>query len=217
MVASNHTRSRVRTRRSQQAREEALAAELASAVEQCKAASALCLNDSAEPREAAAPVCLYVRSGSEYLPASTNAILDHVRRWATERHRPDAEVLDSPRAVEMFLLAQLATREVEVVAVILLDKANRFIDYVELAQGTRDSAPIPMRAVLKTVLRYDAQGVILAHNHPSGSAEPSYPDILATQRAMAALKLLHVRLVDHFIIADQVTSFVERGLIPKNP
>ena len=113
----------------------------------------------------------------------------------------------------MFLAAELASRDNEVVALILLDGKLRFIDYVELAQGTRESAPIPVREIIRLAIKHDARGVVLADNHPSGRAEPSYADIMATQRVKTALEMVQVRLVDHFIIADKIMSFAERGLI----
>jgi DNA repair protein RadC len=173
----------------------------------------LLVKDCTEPRPDAASACLYVRSGSQYLPASNDAILDYIRNWAVERFRPGALVLDCPEAVEAFLLSELATREIEVVALILLDNAHRLIDYVELAQGTRDSAPIPTRAVVRTALRHDACGIILVHNHPCGRAEPSHADILATQRVKTVLEMMQVRLIDHFIVGNKIMSFAQRGLI----
>lgn len=152
MDAYNNTRSRprARTRSPQQFREASLAADSAS-----------------EPRMAGPSACLYVRSGSEYLPASDDLILDCVRHWASERFRPGAPVLDCPRAVEVFLLSELVTREIEVVALILLDRTHRLICYLELSQGTRDSAPIPVRAVVRAALRHDATGAIRRVRTPS--------------------------------------------------
>src|SRR6185295_17482472 len=191
MDAHNHTRSRARTRTRSplQVREAFLAGEPLSRTQQCTVTPVLLLKDSSEPRQIAKASCLYVRSGSEYLPASTDVILGHVREWATRRHHPHTEMLDCPRAIQCFLLAELASRENEVVAILLLDGKLRFIDYVELAQGTRENAPIPLREIIRLAIKHDARGVVLAHNHPSGRAEPSYADIMATQWVKTALEM----------------------------
>src|SRR5262245_1661655 len=104
MDAHNHTRTRARTRARSphKAREACLAAEPASDVQPCTATPVPLLKDSSESRDVAKASCLYVRSGSEYLPASTDVILDHVREWAAKRHHPHPEVLNCLRAVQCF-------------------------------------------------------------------------------------------------------------------
>jgi len=80
-------------------------------------------------------------------------------------------------------------------------------------QGTIDGASVHPREVVKAALHHNAAAVILAHNHPSGIAEPSQADQRITQRLKEALALVDVRILDHFIIAEEVVSMAERGLI----
>ena len=184
--------------------------------------STLLLNDCQEPRNVrsvqALPVAaspnLYVKSGRRYLPVSADDILSHIRNWTTERFRPGAPVLDSPRLMEAFLLTKLGAREKEVFALILLDEARRLIEYVEISHGTRDSARVQLCDVVRIAVRHGAHSVALVHNHPSGRAEPSQADLITTHRIKTALDMVEIRVIDHLIVgATEVMSFVQRGLM----
>ena len=95
-----------------------------------------------------------------------------------------------------------------------LDIQHRLLRYEELFFGTIDGASVHPREVVKRVLHHNAAAVILAHNHPSGIAEPSQADKHITQRLKSALMLIDVRVLDHMIVGDQeVLSFAERGLL----
>ncbi|MFO5961811.1 JAB domain-containing protein, partial [Pseudomonas aeruginosa] len=95
-----------------------------------------------------------------------------------------------------------------------LDPRHRLIEYREMFHGTIDSASVYPREVVKEALRLNAAAVILSHNHPSGSPEPSSADKLLTQRLKEALGLVEVRMLDHVIVAGANTvSFAECGLI----
>lgn len=120
--------------------------------------------------------------------------------------------LTSPDLVREFLQNQLAAREHEVFAMLLLDSQHRLIQFVELFRGTIDAASVYPREVVKEVMQYNAAAVILTHNHPSGISEPSQADRRITERLSTALATIEVAVLDHFVVGhDSVTSFAERG------
>tara|TARA_B100001250_G_C19800150_1_gene790669 strand:+ start:523 stop:1197 length:675 start_codon:yes stop_codon:yes gene_type:complete len=145
--------------------------------------------------------------------AQLQAVLEMARRHlAQELKRGDT--LTSPEHTRRYLQAQLRDRDHEVFVVLLLDNQNRVVEYHELFRGTIDAASVYPREVVKLALNKGAAAVILAHNHPSGVAEPSSADRLITERLVQALGLVDIRVLDHLIVGDGVTvSFAERGLI----
>jgi DNA repair protein RadC len=97
---------------------------------------------------------------------------------------------------------------------LFLDAQNRVIATEELFRGTLTQTSVYPREVVKRALHHNAGGVILAHNHPSGVAEPSHADETLTQALRQALALVDIRVLDHFIVAGSaVLSFAERGLL----
>jgi len=130
------------------------------------------------------------------------------------RLRKPGVQLSGPSATSQFLISHLATREQEVFAVIFLDAKHRMIEYREMFYGTIDGASVYPREILKAALQLNASAVILSHNHPSGSTEPSAADITVTDRVNQALKLVDIRLLDHIIVGGiETTSLAERGLV----
>ena len=124
------------------------------------------------------------------------------------------EVLTSPDVTRRFLRAALRDRAHEVFCVLLLDTRHRVIRFEELFRGTIDSANVHPRVVVERALMGRASAVILAHNHPSGIAEPSQADVAITRRLRESLGLVDIRLLDHFIVGDgEVVSMAERGLV----
>ena len=122
--------------------------------------------------------------------------------------------LSSPRLTSDFLRMRLSTLDHEIFAALFLDNRHRLIAYVELFRGTIDGAGVYPSEVVKEALRHNTAAVILAHNHPSGVAEPSQADQLITRRLKDALGLVEIRVLDHLVIAgDEVVSFAERGLL----
>jgi len=122
--------------------------------------------------------------------------------------------LGSPRATCDFLSARLRDLEHEVFCCIYLDKRHRMIEFQELFRGTIDGASVHPREIVKLALQRNSAAVIVAHNHPSGVAEPSQADELITQRVKEALALVDIRLLDHIIVGDGVSvSLAERGLV----
>jgi DNA repair protein RadC len=97
---------------------------------------------------------------------------------------------------------------------LFLDNQHRLIAYDEIFYGTIDGAAVYPREVVKKALSWNSSAVILAHNHPSGIAEPSQADQRITQRLQDALSLVDVRVIDHMVVGDnEVISFAERGLL----
>ena len=124
------------------------------------------------------------------------------------------EVLSSPAVVHDYLRLHLGAREHEVFVVILLDSQNRVLDILDLFRGTLTQTSVYPREVVKVALAANAGGVIFAHNHPSGLAEPSRSDELLTQSLKQALALVDVKVLDHIVVgAASSISFAERGLI----
>ena len=122
-------------------------------------------------------------------------------------------VLEDPDAVRCYLSSQLRDRQSEVFAVVFLDNRHRVIEYVEMFQGSIDSASVHPREVVKEALKHNAAAVLFAHNHPSGVAEPSQADERITLRLREALALIEVRVLDHFIVGDALVSMAEQGLL----
>lgn len=107
---------------------------------------------------------------------------------------------------------RLADRQCEVFAVAFLDNRHRLIACEELFRGTIDGAGVYPREVVREALKHNAAAMILAHNHPSGVAEPSRADRTLTERLAEALALVDVRILDHVVVGDNDTaSFAERG------
>lgn len=124
------------------------------------------------------------------------------------------DTLADPQAVKDYLRLKLAPKDHEVFAVVFLDCQNRVICTEEMFRGTLTQTSVYPREVVKAALTHNAAGVILAHNHPSGSAQPSRADEMLTQALKAALALIDVRVMDHFVVTStEIVSFAERGLM----
>ncbi len=120
--------------------------------------------------------------------------------------------LTNPNLVSDYMKLNIAIRPHEVFVVLFLDNQNRLIDAIEMFRGTIDQASVYPREIVKEALRLNAAACILAHNHPSGVAEPSGSDRQITQKVKQALELIDVRVLDHFIIGGLThTSFAKRG------
>jgi DNA repair protein RadC len=141
------------------------------------------------------------------------AALELGRRYLESGLKRDRK-LSSPHDARDYLRARLRAYPYEVFAVIFLDNRHRVIAFEELFNGTIDGASVHPREVLRRALHHNAAAMILAHNHPSGIAEPSQADQAITRRLQDAMALVDIRILDHFIIGDQETvSFADRGLL----
>jgi DNA repair protein RadC len=149
----------------------------------------------------------------QYRPASSEEVLQQARRVLSQRVRRGA-TMSSPEAVKDYLRVQLGVLEHEVFCVIFLDAQHRIVALKEMFRGTVTQTSVYPREVVKEALAVNAAAVILAHNHPSGVAEPSRADEFLTHSLRQALALVDVRVLDHLVVAGaDVTSFVELGLM----
>ena len=141
------------------------------------------------------------------------ATLELVRRGLLEE-AAQRDVLTSPEAVRDYLRLSLSTLPYEAFMALFLDSQNRLLAARELFRGTLAQTSVYPREVVKAALAENAAGVIFAHNHPSGVAEPSRADELLTVSLKSALALVDIRTLDHFVVAGhRVVSFAERGLL----
>jgi len=142
------------------------------------------------------------------------AVLELARR-ALREELSDGDLLSSPTAVRDWLRLHLAALPHEVFCALWLDNRNRLLAFEELFRGTLAQTSVFPREVVKRALACNAAGVVFAHNHPSGAAEPSSTDELLTRSLREALALVDVKVLDHFVVAGaaQPLSFAERGLI----
>ena len=135
------------------------------------------------------------------------------KRYLREPLKPGTTI-GSPADSREFLLANLRDRQHEVFCCLFLDNRHRVLAFDELFRGTIDAAAVYPREIVKQALARNAAAVILAHNHPSGIAEPSQSDQLITRRIRDALELVDVRLLDHFVIGDNCcVSLASRGML----
>lgn len=112
----------------------------------------------------------------------------------------------------LYLKQRLRPYPFEVFACLYLDNQHRLLHFEELFRGTIDGASVYPREVVKQALQHNAAAVILAHNHPSGVAEPSQADIQITRRIQSALELVDIRVLDHIIVGDaDTTSLAQQG------
>jgi DNA repair protein RadC len=141
------------------------------------------------------------------------AIFEMVQR-ALKEEMQERDVMSSPEQVRNYLCLNLGRLPHEVFVVLFLDAQNRLLATETLFTGTLTQTSVYPREVVKRALQHNAASVILAHNHPSGLAEPSRSDEVLTLKLKEALALVDVRVLDHFVIAGNAAlSFAERGLL----
>ena len=145
--------------------------------------------------------------------AQLSAAVELARRSLQEDLK-SGTVLTSPGGVRDYLRLTLAAREHEVFMCIWLDAQHRVLKLQEMFRGTLTQTSVYPREIVKAALTANAAAVILAHNHPSGVAQPSQADELLTRNLTEALALVEVKVLDHFIVAgSHALSFAERGLL----
>ncbi|MFO8155124.1 MAG: RadC family protein [Pseudomonadota bacterium] len=140
------------------------------------------------------------------------AVLEMARRHLAARiERYDT--ITGPETTRAFLTTQLRHRPDEVFACLFLDNRHRILAFEPLFHGTINGASVHPRTIVRRSLQHNAAAVIAAHNHPSGIAEPSSADRQITTQLRDALRVIDVRLLDHFVIGEEIVSFAERGLL----
>ncbi|MFP4683097.1 MAG: RadC family protein [Ectothiorhodospira sp.] len=144
--------------------------------------------------------------------AQLQAVLEMGRRHLSEQlQRGDA--ITSPDHTRHYLAARLRDHPFEVFACLFLDNRHRVLAFEELFRGTIDGASVHPREVVRRALHHNAAALIVAHNHPSGVAEPSASDEAITRRLKEALALVDIRVLDHIIVGDTLVSLAERGVL----
>ena len=144
---------------------------------------------------------------------SLQATLEMSRRYLAEKMNRE-DTLTNPESTRHYLIAKMRDYQREVFACVFLDNRNRVISYEELFFGTINGATVHARELVQQSLLLNASAVILAHNHPSGIAEPSNSDRELTVQLQKALSLIDVRVLDHVVVGDGTTvSFAEQGWI----
>ncbi|MES2997843.1 MAG: DNA repair protein RadC [Pseudomonadota bacterium] len=135
-------------------------------------------------------------------------------RCLRENIERSSNAMENPRDVQHYLRSKLRSYPYEVFSCLFLDNRHRFISFKELFHGSINEARIYPRELVRQVYQTNAAAVILAHNHPSGVAEPSEADKRITQEIKSILSTIDVRLLDHIIIGEgQMTSFASQGLL----
>ncbi len=125
-----------------------------------------------------------------------------------------SDAMESPQDVQRYLSSKLRSYPYEVFSCLFLDNRHRFISFKELFHGSINEAAVYPRELVRQVYQTNAAAVILAHNHPSGVAEPSEADKRITKDIQSILSAIDVRVLDHIIIGEgQMTSFASRGLL----
>lgn len=149
----------------------------------------------------------------QYRPARVEEVLSQARRVLSQRVRRGA-TMSSPQAVKDYLRLEIGVLEHEVFCVLFVDAQHRIIELKQMFRGTVTQTSVYPREVVKAALGCNAAAVLLAHNHPSGAAEPSRADEFLTQTLKTALALVDVRVLDHLVVAGaEVRSFAELGLL----
>ncbi|WP_436882161.1 RadC family protein [Enterobacter asburiae] len=146
-------------------------------------------------------------------PSEQQTIREALTLLECQLREPGASFTSS-NAVRDWLRLHLAPLEREALSVLWLDNQHRLIAHDTLFLGTINTITVHPREVVKAGLKHNAAACVLAHNHPSGEAEPSKADRLITERLKQALELVDTRLLDHLVVGGMgIVSFAERGWI----
>ncbi|HDS9360888.1 TPA: DNA repair protein RadC [Enterobacter chengduensis] len=145
--------------------------------------------------------------------AQIKGIAELARRFYTVRMQEEDPIL-TPEMTRDFLQSQLADAEREIFMAIFLDNKNRVLKHCHLFSGTLSHVEVHPRVIVREAIKVNAAGVILAHNHPSGCAEPSRADKEITRRIIKCCQIMDIRVLDHLIIGrGEYISFAEQGWI----
>ncbi len=140
-------------------------------------------------------------------------IAELARRYYSSRIQEDNPLL-SPDMTREFLQSQLAEEEREIFMVIFLDNQHHVLQHSRMFSGTLNHVEVHPREIVREAIKLNAAAVILAHNHPSGRAEPSLADKEVTRRIIKCCEFMEIRVVDHLIIGHgECVSFAEHGWI----
>lgn len=145
--------------------------------------------------------------------AQLKGIAELARRYFSSQLVEEAALV-TPSMTREFLQSQLTEEEREIFMVIFLDNQNRVLKHSRLFSGTLSHVEVHPREIVREAIKVNAAAVILAHNHPSGSPEPSQADRLITERVVKCCRFMEIRVLDHLVIGrGAYVSFAERGWI----
>jgi len=146
--------------------------------------------------------------------AQLKGIAELARRFFNVRLMVLDDPLSSPDITREFLQSQLAHEEREIFLVIFLDNKNRVLKHCRLFSGTLSHVEVHPREIVREAMKVNAAGLILAHNHPSGSAQPSKADRIITERVIKCCNFMEISVLDHLIVGKgEIVSFAEEGWI----
>lgn len=150
----------------------------------------------------------------KYMLASERRSVDKAMEILASYMRGPSTVFSSPESVRQYICLHLGVLPYEVFGVLFLDSQHRLIVFEQMFRGTLTQTSVYPREVVTRALEHRAASVVLTHNHPSGSTQPSRADQALTQTLKAALALVDVRVLDHFVVAgNQATSMAELGMV----
>lgn len=145
--------------------------------------------------------------------AQIKGIAELARRYYSVKMMEECALL-SPEMTREFLQSQLTGEKREIFMVIFLDNQHRVLKHSRLFTGTIDQVEVHPREIVREAMKINAAAVILAHNHPSGSAEPSKADRIITEKVVKCCQFMDIRVLDHLVIGrGEYVSFAERGWI----
>jgi len=146
--------------------------------------------------------------------AQLKGIAELARRFFTLQLMMQENPLSSPHATREFLQSQLAKEEREIFMVIFLDSQNRVLKHSRMFSGTLSHVEVHPREIVREAIKVNAAALILAHNHPSGSAQPSKADRIITERVIKCCHFMEISVLDHLIVGKgEIISFAEHGWI----
>lgn len=148
---------------------------------------------------------------SPVFTANEQRVIRRALHLLEKYQRQPSEPFISTSVTKTWLQLQMAHLEREAFIVMYLDNQHCLLERETLFSGTLSHTEVHPREVVKSALKHNAAAVILAHNHPSGTAEISLQDKHITQRIVKALALVDVRVLDHLVVGNEVVSFAELG------
>lgn len=135
------------------------------------------------------------------------------RRYIVENSK-EGEFLNDSDKIKKILIPKFMGRNEEIVYLFCLDNSCKLLREEIVAKGNRCVTHIDLRKITEIVFECGADSIILAHNHPTGGAEPSFYDKNTTERLQRVLAQLDIEFLDHFIVSDNnVVSMMELGYL----
>ena len=156
----------------------------------------------------------YIQETDVFETVTEDEILQVAEQLAYDKFARLSDALSSPELTKQFLQLHFCKEEREHLAVIFLDSQNKVIDFERMFSGTINAASVYPREIVKAALLKNANSIIITHNHPSGTPEPSQADKRITRKIQDACNTVDINLLDHFVVGGMDTvSFAERGWI----